>query len=157
MKTTEKPKMNSSDFKKMVLLSVFPISACLRSSTYERPEITEIYEGTSGRTHGEKNEISPAASATGNESPAATSMHQLLYPSRDKSRIIRTSDQTTSIETIARARQAAPGRGRGYSAWLGIFVPRFFLIVAVTTYREQRLEFNKNMPSQHTVASCAEY
>jgi hypothetical protein len=79
MKTIENPKMNSSDFKKMVLLSACPISARLRNSTYERPEITEIYEGTSGRTHGEKNEISPATSATGNESPAATSMHQILY------------------------------------------------------------------------------
>jgi hypothetical protein len=84
MKTTEKPKMNSSDFKKMTLLSAFLVSACLRNSTYERPEMTEIYEGTSGRTQGEKNDINPAASATGNESPAVTSMHQLLYSSRDK-------------------------------------------------------------------------
>jgi hypothetical protein len=60
MKVIEKPTINMTEFTKTVR-SRDASFALSRSS--EVPEIMEIYPGTRGRTHGDRNEMSPAANA----------------------------------------------------------------------------------------------
>ena len=54
MNKTVKPETNSSEPRKTLLLLLVSLI----------PDAYEIYPGTSGITHGEKNEISPAITAT---------------------------------------------------------------------------------------------
>src|SRR6267154_799269 len=65
--TTLKPRMNMMEWPSTVFVSRFP--EFLSSSTLA-PEIRDTYPGTSGRTHGDRKDISPAKKAAignGNE------------------------------------------------------------------------------------------
>jgi hypothetical protein len=60
-KITENPKIKAREAA-MVFLRTSLRSPCCRSSM-DTPDINEIYAGTSGKTHGDKNESIPAANA----------------------------------------------------------------------------------------------
>ena len=51
-----------------------PITRLARTSLGVTPATAEMYPGTSGSTHGDKNEISPAPNATGMPMPDAGSI-----------------------------------------------------------------------------------
>src|ERR1700680_1612050 len=60
MNTTLKPRMNAMEFS-MTLRSRW--DSCVLSCSTPTPEISETYPGTSGSTHGERNDTSPARKA----------------------------------------------------------------------------------------------
>jgi hypothetical protein len=66
MNTMEKPQIKAPELSSTLAFSLlkkeFELLAVLISSR-ETPDIKDKYPGTSGRTHGDKNEIKPAANA----------------------------------------------------------------------------------------------
>src|SRR5918992_2480212 len=67
MKTAEKPTMNNSELRTTFRSSLG--SACERlKSSKDTPAINERYDGTRGKTQGDKNDNNPAPKATMTES-----------------------------------------------------------------------------------------
>lgn len=66
MNIDENPRMNAMEFV-MVRKRILFRSLLLVRSSKEIPVIKEMYDGTSGRTHGERNERIPAKKASGKE------------------------------------------------------------------------------------------
>src|SRR5260370_32147583 len=77
-KTMEKPRINITEFS---MTERIRRESCCFSSSTPAPEISDTYPGTSGRTQGERNEISPAKNAAigkGNEDMRATLIVTIL-------------------------------------------------------------------------------
>src|SRR5437879_1925135 len=74
MNTRLNPRMNITEFSITERIS---LPSCWRSSSTPAPEISDTYPGTSGSTHGDRNEISPATNAAmgkGNDDIASSSI-----------------------------------------------------------------------------------
>jgi hypothetical protein len=63
MKTAEKPKMNARELV-IVRKRILVLSEPAVSSSNEMPVIKETYDGTSGSTHGERKDSTPARKET---------------------------------------------------------------------------------------------
>jgi hypothetical protein len=59
----EKPRIKNREFNTTVMRTFFRFS-CSESSSSETPVMNAMYEGMSGKTHGERKEINPAVKAT---------------------------------------------------------------------------------------------
>src|SRR5438552_1770996 len=73
MNTRLNPRMNITEFSITERIS---LPSCWRSSSTPAPEISDTYPGTSGSTHGDRNEINPATNAAigkGNDDIASSS------------------------------------------------------------------------------------
>src|SRR5207237_2694895 len=74
MNTRLNPRMNITEFSITERIS---LPSCWRSSSTPAPEISDTYPGTSGSTHGDRNEINPATNAamgTGKDNIARASI-----------------------------------------------------------------------------------
>src|SRR5436305_1254858 len=74
MNTRLNPRMNITEFS---ITERITFESCCLSSSTPAPEISDTYPGTSGSTHGDRNEINPATNAAmgkGNDDIASSSI-----------------------------------------------------------------------------------
>src|SRR4051812_30655230 len=91
MKTTVNPRMNITEFIRTVLrMDAAPAPSdgapgSLSAAAAPVPEIKEMYPGTSGSTHGDRNEIRPAANAAiGKGKLDITYVLAMIVPARQR-------------------------------------------------------------------------
>src|SRR5437588_8180107 len=125
MNTRLNPRMNITEFSITERIS---LPSCWRSSSTPAPEISDTYPGTSGSTHGDRNEINPATNAAigkGNDDIASSSILDAAWLQQVRFR------EGKKVTRPLRAPVACPERARrgGRVEWVS-FVVKLFLELA---------------------------